>query len=49
MKKVTKKIWVYIKKHKLNEGRVIKPDTALKAVMPVASPRNSRLEGWSKS
>merc|ERR1719478_1948232 len=34
---VTKKIWVYIKKHKLNEGRVIKPDTALKAVMPVAS------------
>merc|ERR1711998_22040 len=34
---VTKKIWVYIKKHKLNEGRVIKPDAALKAVLPVAS------------
>merc|ERR1712216_306783 len=34
---VTKKIWVYIKKHQLNEGRVIKPDAALKAVMPVAS------------
>merc|ERR1711907_582879 len=34
---VTKKIWVYIKKHGLNNGRTIKPDAALKAVMPVAS------------
>jgi len=34
---VTKKIWVYIKSHKLNEGRIIKPDSALKAVFPVAS------------
>merc|ERR1712182_109496 len=34
---VTKKIWLYIKKNKLNEGRIIKPDSALKAVMPVAS------------
>merc|ERR1711896_46961 len=34
---VTKKIWVYIKKHGLNDGRTIKPDAALKAVMPVAS------------
>merc|ERR1711907_357529 len=34
---VTKKIWVYIKKMKLNDGRTIKPDAALKAVMPVAS------------
>jgi len=34
---VTKKIWVYIKKYKLNDGRTIKPDAALKAVMPVAS------------
>merc|ERR1719465_399892 len=34
---VTKKIWVYIKKNKLNEGRIIKPDSTLKAVMPVAS------------
>merc|ERR1712230_220896 len=33
----TKKIWVYIKKNKLNDGRTIKPDAALKAVMPVAS------------
>merc|ERR1712182_63372 len=29
---VTKKIWLYIKKNKLNEGRIIKPDSALKAV-----------------
>ena len=35
---VTKKIWAYIKSHKLNEGRVIKPDAKLKAVFPVASP-----------
>merc|ERR1719473_894791 len=34
---VTKKLWVYIKKHSLNQGRVIKPDAALKAVLPVAT------------
>merc|ERR1719181_2464867 len=34
---VTKKIWVYIKKHQLNNGRTIKPDAALKAVLPVSS------------
>merc|ERR1711924_400894 len=34
---VTKKIWVYIKKYKLNDGRTIKPDAKLKAVLPVAS------------
>merc|ERR1719258_522011 len=34
---VTKKLWVYIKKHSLNQGHVIKPDAALKAVLPVAS------------
>merc|ERR1719353_180671 len=33
---VTKKIWVYIKKNKLNDGRTIKPDAALKLVLPVA-------------
>merc|ERR1719409_1692296 len=27
---VTKKIWAYIKKYKLNEGRIIKPDAKLK-------------------
>merc|ERR1719161_2648062 len=34
---VTKQIWVYIKKNKLNEGRIIKPDAKLKAIFPVAS------------
>merc|ERR1711904_392458 len=34
---VTKKIWIYIKKYKLNDGRTIKPDAKLKAVLPVAS------------
>merc|ERR1719502_1238044 len=33
---VTKKIWAYIKKNSLNEGRTIKPDATLKAVFPVA-------------
>merc|ERR1712100_449565 len=34
---VTKKIWVYIKKNSLSEGRIIKPDAALKKVFPVTS------------
>merc|ERR1711937_234028 len=34
---VTKKIWAYIKKNGLNNGRVIEPDSALKAIFPVAS------------
>merc|ERR1712118_335791 len=34
---VTKKIWVYIKKHGLNNGRVIKPDATLKQIIPAAS------------
>merc|ERR1711904_114266 len=34
---VTKKVWEYIKKNKLNEGRTIKPDQKLKAIFPVAS------------
>ena len=34
---VTKKVWEYIKKNKLNEGRIIKPDAKLKLVFPVAS------------
>merc|ERR1712072_893370 len=33
---VTKAIWVYIKKNKLNAGRIISPDAALKKVFPVA-------------
>merc|ERR1712185_38303 len=34
---VTKKIWAYIKKNSLNEGRVIKPDATLKGIFPVSS------------
>merc|ERR1712216_980297 len=34
---VTKKVWVYIKKHGLNNGRTIKPDATLKAIFPVPS------------
>merc|ERR1712070_751879 len=43
---VTKKIWVYIKSHKLNEGRTIKPDAALKAVFPVASIDMLKMAGY---
>merc|ERR1719428_1762673 len=42
---VTKKIWEYIKKNKLNEGRTIKPDQKLKAVFPVASIDMLKLAG----
>merc|ERR1712100_11797 len=38
---VTKKVWVYIKKHSLNNGRTIKPDATLKAIFPVPSPWRS--------
>merc|ERR1711886_21039 len=43
---VTKKIWVYIKSHKLNEGRVIKPDSALKKIFPVASLDMLKMAGY---
>merc|ERR1712093_774503 len=43
---VTKKIWVYIKKNKLNEGRTIKPDSTLKAVFPVASIDMLKMAGY---
>merc|ERR1711990_402963 len=43
---VTKKIWVYIKKYKLNEGRIIKPDAKLKAVLPVASIDMLKMAGY---
>merc|ERR1712097_74019 len=43
---VTKKIWVYIKKYKLNEGRIIKPDATLKAVFPVASIDMLKMAGY---
>merc|ERR1711985_79507 len=43
---VTKKIWVYIKKNKLNEGRTIKPDSTLKAIFPVASIDMLKMAGY---
>merc|ERR1712139_60735 len=42
---VTKKVWEYIKKNSLNQGRVIKPDQKLKAVFPVASIDMLKLAG----
>merc|ERR1719326_1750483 len=43
---VTKKIWVYIKKHGLNNGRTIKPDATLKAVFPVSSLDMLKMAGY---
>merc|ERR1719174_1681827 len=43
---VTKKIWLYIKKYKLNEGRIIKPDAKLKLVFPVASIDMLKMAGY---
>merc|ERR1712025_971959 len=43
---VTKKIWVYIKKNKLNDGRTIKPDASLKAIFPVASLDMLKMAGY---
>merc|ERR1719240_2626093 len=43
---VTKKIWMYIKKNKLNEGRIIKPDAKMKAVFPVASLDMLKMAGY---
>merc|ERR1712147_182154 len=43
---VTKKIWVYIKKFKLNEGRIIKPDAKLKAIFPVTSIDMLKMAGY---
>merc|ERR1712124_14977 len=34
---VTKKLWVYIKKNKLSQGRTITPDSALSKVFPKKS------------
>merc|ERR1739848_88574 len=43
---VTKKVWVYIKKHSLNNGRTIKPDAALKAIFPVPSLDMLKMAGY---
>merc|ERR1712225_145967 len=42
---VTKAIWVYIKKNKLNAGRIISPDAKLKAVLPVAKVDMLKMAG----
>merc|ERR1739848_893291 len=41
----TKKLWAYIKAKKLNEGRIIKPDEKLKAVLPVAKVDMLKMAG----
>merc|ERR1712193_193853 len=43
---VTKKIWAYIKKNGLNDGRTIKPDAALKKIFPVASLDMLKMPGF---
>merc|ERR1711881_153453 len=43
---VTKAIWVYIKKNKLNAGRIISPDAALKKVFPVAKLDMLKMAGF---
>merc|ERR1712124_60324 len=40
-----KKLWAYIKAKKLNEGRIIKPDDKLKAVLPVAKVDMLKMAG----
>merc|ERR1711918_143777 len=43
---VTKLVWQYIKKNQLNNGRVIKPDTQLKAIFPVSSIDMLKMPGF---
>merc|ERR1712124_156232 len=43
---VTKKIWVYIKKNNLNNGRIIKPDATLKKIIPAASVDMLKMAGF---
>merc|ERR1711998_212022 len=42
---VTKAIWVYIKKNKLNAGRIITPDAKLKTILPVAKVDMLKMAG----
>jgi len=46
---VTKAIWVYIKKNKLNAGRIISPDAKLKAVIPAAKSARLLCTGHARS
>merc|ERR1719230_1255227 len=43
---VTKKVWEYIKKNGLNNGRIITPDATLKAVFPVTSLDMLKMPGY---
>ena len=43
---VTKLLWGYIKKNGCNNGRVIKPDSKLKAIFPVASIDMLKMPGY---
>merc|ERR1712025_21375 len=40
-----KKLWAYIKKNSLNNGRIISPDATLKAVLPVAKVDMLKMAG----
>merc|ERR1712224_1167196 len=42
---VTKALWGYIKKNKLNKGRMITPDAKLKKVLPAASLSMFKIAG----
>merc|ERR1712093_830965 len=45
---MTKALWVYIKKNKLNKGRTIAPDAKLKKVLPANSLSMSKMPGMLK-
>merc|ERR1712098_66591 len=42
---VTRSIWAYIKKNKLNKGRIIHPDPKLKKVLPANSLSMFKIAG----
>merc|ERR1712093_429668 len=45
---MTKGLWAYIKKNKLNKGRTITPDAKLKKVLPVVSCSMFKMPGMLK-
>merc|ERR1711990_1401231 len=45
---MTKALWVYIKKNKLNKGRTIAPDAKLKKVLPANSLSMFKMPGMLK-
>merc|ERR1711918_244463 len=40
-----KKLWAYIKKNSLNQGRIITPDATLKTILPVAKVDMLKMAG----